>query len=41
MKHIKTKLGILLLCVMFIFAIPVMAQDVTEKKEIGKAAKQK
>ena len=35
MKHIKTKLGILLLCVMFIFAIPVMAQDVTEKKEIG------
>lgn len=34
MKQMKKKLGLLLFCIMFMFAIPVMAKDVTEQKKI-------
>lgn len=38
MKQMKKELTILLFCMMFIFifAVPVMAKDVAEKKEVGK-----
>lgn len=39
MKQMKKELAILLFCMMsiFMFAVPVMAKDVTEKKEAGKS----
>ena len=30
----KTFAGLVLLCVLFMFAVPVMAKDITEKKEL-------
>lgn len=40
MKQIKKRLWMLLLCLVFLFSVPVMAKDSAEKKENGTVAQQ-